>query len=147
MWVYDGDCALGDEWVDSFMKELNEVTEYNKENSKYFEPYDCFYEALNQWGEGQFMHYKSQDEFVSEVGLETCIDLIKENDGSSLEDATSGIRFCVFACESAFNQCISWEDDEENDSVEESIRSRRARKSMFESRRSISHRAKARRIR
>ena len=145
MWVRNGSCALDDEWVDSFMEELNEVTEDNKED-KYFEPYDCFYEALNQWGERVFMYYADQDKFVSEVGLQTCIDLIKENDGSSLENATSGIRFCVFTCESAFNQCISWEDDDE---IKESIRSRRnrVRKSMFESRRSITRRAKARRIR
>ena len=147
MWVYDGECALGDEWADSFIEELDEVTDYHKKD-KYFEPYDCFYEALNQWGERVFMYYADQDKFVGEVGLQKCIDLIKENDNASLEHADDGIKFCVFACESAFNQCINWEDDDD-DSVEESIRSRRnrARKSMFESRRSTSRRAKARRIR
>lgn len=141
MWVYNGNCALGDSWAEDFMEGLNEITE-SARGDKYFEPYDCFIDALNQWGERQFMYYKDQDNFVSEVGLQTCIDLIKESDISSMEYVDDGMKFCIFACESAFNQCISWEDDDEDDSVEESIRSRRARKSMLESRRSANRRAR-----
>lgn len=140
MWVYNGNCALGDEWAEDFMEGLKETTE-NARGDKYFDPYDCFIDALNQWGEATFMYYKDQDNFVSEVGLQTCIDLIKESDISSMEYVDDGMKFCIFACESAFNQCISWEDDED-DSVEESIRSRRARKSMLESRRSANRRAR-----
>ena len=122
MWVRNGSCALDDEWVDSFMEELNEVTEDNKED-KYFEPYDCFYEALDKWSEREFMYYSDQDKFVSEVGLDTCLGLIKESD-LGFESASTGISFCYTVCESAFNQCIKWEDDDE---IEESYRVRRNR--------------------
>lgn len=149
MWVYNGNCALGDSWAEDFMGELEEVTQFRIDEGDFNpdDPNDCFYEALNQWGERQFMYYSSQDAFISDVGLQTCIDLIKESQINSMEYVDDGIQFCIFACESAFYQCISWEDDEEDDSVEESIRSRRARKSMLESRRSANRRGRARRIR
>ena len=150
MWVYNGNCALGDSWAESFMEELEEVTQFRIDKGDFNpdDPNDCFYEALDQWGEREFMYYSDQDAFISDVGLQTCIDLIKESQINSMKYVDDGIKFCIIACESAFYQCISWEDDED-DSVEESIRSRRnrARKSMFESRRSTSRRAKARRIR
>ena len=149
MWVYNGNCALGDSWAESFMAELEEVTQFRIDKGDFNpdDPNDCFYEALNEWGEREFMYYSDQDAFISDVGLQTCIDLIKESQINSMEYVDDGIKFCIFACESAFYQCISWEDDEEDDSVEESIRSRRARKSMLESRRSANHRGRARRIR
>lgn len=123
MWVYTGECDINGDWVDSFIEELDEVTDYHKREGKDIEPYDCFYEALNQWVDREFAYYTSQDKFVSEVGLNNCVSLIKEGEEGSLRNVDTGLNFCYLVCESAFKQCISWEDDE----IEESIRSRRNR--------------------
>ena len=141
MWVYDGDCALGDEWAYSFLDELdNFIADHREEEG--FDPQTCYYEVLEQWGEQNFTYSGDQERLVNDVSLETCLHLLNHGKTHSLKDAVDGTKFCIFVCESAFSYCIRWEDD----SVEESIRSRRARKSMFESRRSTSRRAKARRI-
>lgn len=149
MWTLDTNQFGTDltDYAEDFLEELNEVTQYHIDKGD-FDPdntYDYFAEALDPWSEREFMYYSDQDKFVSEVGLDTCLDFIKEG-GLGFESASTGISFCYTVCESAFNQCISWEDDDE---IEESYRVRRnrARKSMFESRRSANRRGRAKRIR
>lgn len=140
MWKCEGTCEISQDYLESFLEELEEVTENNR-GGKYFDPYDCFHEALDQWVERTFMYESDQDEFMVGEGLENCLYLLKECDFiDSVKDINGAMGFLYCVCYVAFDRCLRWEDE---DGLGESVRPRRTknRKTVTESHRRLIRRA------